>query len=478
MVLEGKLDDLLAESVRDAFAGKKTATLVSRGSALLKYLLWHRKQTGYAGLPLREYLAYQYVKQLESTGAPTAPGTFISAVNFGLYTLGMEGAAEVTKSARIVGVVFACNKRKRPKEQSRVLEVDEVKSLEYQGLKSLCNFDRYASLFFVNQLYTRSRYTALCLASCVIADLDSEFHGFIESQTLHAKIRADAPKANSLLPLVAPAVGVSGTLWGKAFLDERARQGLDKFSYLLPTPGVSGDWIDEPLGVGAAGKWLRDLLLNSGHREVSTVGTHSLKATCLSWAAKWGSPIEIRSLLGYHVAREITTTLTYSRDAQSSPLRELIVIITAIAKGEFFPDDSRSGRIVGDAKKRRDPKDPSIVTLRRTVDIPCLSDPYDPLNIRLPSSPDSSSTSSSSSSESSEASSIDNEELDLIAKPRVTDESFEGKVAYVHKTSAVLHCRLDDHTRLKCGRMLTVTYSKIKWIDTSRILRCAQCFRS
>jgi hypothetical protein len=477
MVLEGKLDDLLAESVRDAFAGKKTATLVSRGSALLKYLLWHRKQTGYAGLPLREYLAYQYVKHLESTGAPTAPSTFISAVNFGLFTLGMEGAAEVTKSARIVGVVFACNKRKRPKVQSRHLKVDEVKSLEYQGMKSLCNFDRYASLFFLNQLYARSRYTALCLASCVIPDFDSEFHGFIESQTVHAKIRADAPKANSLLPLVAPAVGVSGTLWGKAFIDERAKQGLDKLTYLLPTPGVSGNWINEPLGVGAAGKWLRDLLLNSGHKEVGTVGTHSLKATCLSWAAKWGSPIEIRSLLGYHVAREITTTLTYSRDAQSSPLRELVVVITAIAKGEFFPDDSRSGRIVtGAVKKHRDSKDDSSSTGRTSV-IPCNSDPYELLD-NPPSDPDSSSANSSSSSDVSDATSIDEEELGLISRPCVTDESFGDRVAYVHKTSAVLHCRLHDHTRLKCGRMLAVTYSKIKWTDTFRILRCAQCFRS
>ncbi len=41
-----------------------------------------------------------------------------------------------------------------------------------------------------------------------------------------------------------------------------------------------------------------------------------------------------------------------------------------------------------------------------------------------------------------------------------------------------IHCRLDDHTRLKCGRMLAVTYSKINWIDSSGILRCAQCFRS
>ena len=131
---------------------------------------------------------------------------------------------------------------------------------------------------------------------------------------------------------------------------------------------------------------------------------------------------------------------------------------------------------LGAAKKRRDPKYPSILTLGQTVDIPCTSDPYEPSDIRLPSSPDSSSTSTSSSSESSDASSIDNEELDLIAKPCATDESFEGRDAYGPKTLAVLHCRLDDHARLKCGRMLAVTYSKIKWTDTPRILRCAQCF--
>ena len=90
---------------------------------------------------------------------------------------------------------------------------------------------------------------------------------------------------------------------------------------------------------------------------------------------------------------------------------------------------------------------------------------------------DSSGSSSDDSSEASESSPDERDIKPLIRSAKELPESLDNLIPYVHRTSAVLHCRNVDHTRLKCGRNLTVTYSKASWTGTDRILRCAQCFR-
>ena len=76
------------------------------------------------------------------------------------------------------------------------------------------------------------------------------------------------------------------------------------------------------------------------------VGTHSLKATALSWCAKFGIALSVRRQLGYHVQADDKSALTYSRDAAALPLRELDRVLTAIRAGGFDPDSTRSGRFV------------------------------------------------------------------------------------------------------------------------------------
>jgi hypothetical protein len=118
---------------------------------------------------------------------------------------------------------------------------------------------------------------------------------------------------------------------------------MQKYRWLLPTPAPNG-WHDAPLSTSEATKWLRALLSGFGHTALQDIGTHSLKCTCLAWAASWGLDLETRSLLGSHVPHEGMSAITYSRVAQAHPLRKLDEILRAIRLKQFLPDSTRSGR--------------------------------------------------------------------------------------------------------------------------------------
>ena len=56
---------------------------------------------------------------------------------------------------------------------------------------------------------------------------------------------------------------------------------------------------------------------------MAPLGTHSCKATALSWAAKFGLDSATRRTLGYHSSKEDRMTHVYSRDAIAAPVREV-----------------------------------------------------------------------------------------------------------------------------------------------------------
>ena len=102
-----------------------------------------------------------------------------------------------------------------------------------------------------------------------------------------------------------------------------------------------------------AGRWLRALLevdeCNSDGRKVSS---HSLKSTMLSFLAKRGVDMPDRLLLGYHTS-PFTMGLTYSRDGMARPLQILGNMLEEIRKGLYFPDNTRSGRLVTQSAKQK-----------------------------------------------------------------------------------------------------------------------------
>ena len=164
--------------------------------------------------------------------------------------------------------------------------------------------------------------------------------------------------------LVGPAGGVSGRPWAETWLRIRRDAGLKAAPNepFLPMVDSSGARSKSRMQLSDANDCIaklyamfvkdRDLPppLQPSTRPAAIVapepclGTHSCKATPLSWAAKSGMGAEARKWLGGHLNAGDESLLAYSRDSLAGPLRELEKLYSAIQSGEFNPDCDRSGR--------------------------------------------------------------------------------------------------------------------------------------
>ena len=73
------------------------------------------------------------------------------------------------------------------------------------------------------------------------------------------------------------------------------------------------------------------------------VSSHSLKATALSWASKFGLPIPDKAILGRHASATTEAHAIYSRDLAVASVMKLQDIILRISRLEFQPDNPSQG---------------------------------------------------------------------------------------------------------------------------------------
>ena len=95
------------------------------------------------------------------------------------------------------------------------------------------------------------------------------------------------------------------------------------------------------------GAMLSKLSLPQGIHRDKLPAAHSMKATTLSFLAKYGASEADRLVLGHH-ADTSGSLAVYSRDLQAKPLRALDQCLDAIRRKVFLPDVSRSGYFVVD----------------------------------------------------------------------------------------------------------------------------------
>ena len=101
----------------------------------------------------------------------------------------------------------------------------------------------------------------------------------------------------------------------------------------MPAPASDGGATKRPLSATEAGAWLRKLLHGTKEQlQERRLSAHSMKATTLSYAAKFGLSAETRLQLAYHVGG-FKMLHTYSRDAAAQPLLELERVLHAIRDG-------------------------------------------------------------------------------------------------------------------------------------------------
>eukprot|EP00435_Cladocopium_sp_Y103_P026948 s793_g6.t1 len=147
--------------------------------------------------------------------------------------------------------------------------------------------------------------------------------------------------------------GLLGKPWFAEFISARAALGLRTIPSLVSkahdldfvmVPGSSSLAYDTASAIGSTE--LTDRLrgiLAKGFSEESLKGisSHSLKATLLAYINIHGCVLTTSELLGYHVNREHSSALNYTRDCLSAPIRELVQMMSRIHSGSFNPSAPR-----------------------------------------------------------------------------------------------------------------------------------------
>ena len=196
-------------------------------------------------------------------------------------------------------------------------------------------------------IHTRARWAD---AQAVFEEPSLDAEVYIEAHTAKTKTSNVKHKRRRPLSLVGHAQGVSGVMWADGWLTARRSEGLsvNRLVPLMPAPSAEGGWTTRPVDTNEAGVWLRQILSKAGveAEALANVGTHSLKATLLSWAGKTGLPANARRVLAYHAVPKDHSVQEYSRDEIAEPLRLLSALLEKIRDHSFDPDATRSGRWV------------------------------------------------------------------------------------------------------------------------------------
>ena len=185
----------------------------------------------------------------------------------------------------------------------------------------------------------------------------SSDEGFIECISLSHKSRRYTQATGLCFYLVAPIKGVGGACWGRTWSRVAQQLGIELCSMpdgaaVLQSPLSSGVLSGRAICATKLMAWLRAVLKGSGLSPEHFTG-HSAKTTTLSWMAKANISEATRCVLGHHTPKVTTAVITYARDEQSGPLRELAIVYRDIRNGRFRPDASRSRMFMSTAELQR-----------------------------------------------------------------------------------------------------------------------------
>eukprot|EP00435_Cladocopium_sp_Y103_P050486 s403_g15.t1 len=209
--------------------------------------------------------------------------------------------------------------------------------------------DRAVIAYILFALYGRCRNSDLQLIHSLHRDFDSE-GGYVVMETCNHKSGRKAALKTKLMPIVVPVRGVDGSMWVEGALSAFGQAGvlldnpIDGRLMHAPADGP-GNFMRRGFRSAEASSMLRRFLeleepVPGCASEI--VSSHSLKATLLSWAARFGLSPATRSMLGRHTSCLNETYAIYSRDLVCAPVAELQAVIDAISSGDFMPDSQRS----------------------------------------------------------------------------------------------------------------------------------------
>ena len=342
-------DDYAVEILDATFAIKSPGTICKRLYAMQSFATWCAEQMGCNWQPMDEYLCWRYVRHLQSTGAPaTKAASFLEAVRFSWFLLGVQGADQCEKSLRVRGVATQLKAKKAPWKPAAILTIMEVRALHaVLADEKAPKGDRLLVGHYLHLLYSRSRWSDLCQVGHLHID---DTGSYLEVSTRSHKGARSAELRSMLLPIVAPCRGITEDNWVRQYMTVREDLGLetpgDDHCPMIPAPmdPELTRWARRPLTSQEGAEHLR-FILGTPKTPERRVSTHSLKSTSMSWTSKFGVTDQVRAVLARHISVVSTATSVYSRDLLSPVLRQFDLMLAAIRSRDFMPDASRSGML-------------------------------------------------------------------------------------------------------------------------------------
>ena len=441
--------------VADYLRGRAPATLLKRVRSIEKVCLY----LGDGRFPPNEQQMYKFFCAEREAGAPASRmKSHFEALVFCHHVFSVSELGLVVNSKRCHGVTVS--EQPHAISQASPLQVSELRRL-HEVLETGDLWDQVfagAALFAV---YARSRWADLMHCCDLILDRDRDGNVcFLEGHTMvHKTMHAEVHR-HRFLPLVAPSPGVVEQVWPQLWLEARWKvgAGMPPQHPVMPAPMLDGTPGQRPISSSEAGSWLKLLLYKDGSCPLDRkLTSHSLKATCLSYAAKYGLDAVDRLQLGYH-GSGLRMVHTYSRDASARPLDQLCRVLEGIRKNCFDPDSTRSGRFLN-------PEEASVQTAAvdadkralktEVIDLEATEDSKD-LESDASPRPPSEHVTSSSSTESSE------EEFQERRKPNFdAPVAPDGHVFWQHRKLKTLHLTRPECFRVfLCGRPVGKFHSK------------------
>ena len=268
----------------------------------------------------------------------------------------------------------------------------------------------------------------------------SELKEAVTSKRLHACTVAEIPGGGTQASLLT----VDDLCGLHTILRERWLQVRKSLSVaephdhlLMPVPSVQSAPTMRPLSASETGRWLRKILFGEKERLPGRrVPAHSMKATMLSLAAKFGLDAETKLQWAYHVGG-FKLLHTCSRDAAAQPLLQLESVLKAIREETLRPDSMRSGRFVCQPVEK-EPELSSFTVMDLTAEVELSGVIQEETQI-------SEEAASSSSAESEET--FPKSQSGLFRPPT----PLNGYVLWQYRKLGTLHLALPEYKRVSCA---------------------------
>eukprot|EP00435_Cladocopium_sp_Y103_P010077 s916_g2.t1 len=300
--------------VRDACGVKSPNTVLKRARDLQQFINWC--VTGERSWwPLQERYLLDFLSACEGDARSKFIGkNLVHALKFFKFVMGANFNLEEVVGPLLQGRVQRVLATRDPTQQARPLTVDEVLALEQMVSGATNVLDKYFAGCMLFALYSRARWSDLACMQCLFYDVVDTHEGpfgFVEARTRIHKTSSSAEKKALYLPFVAPIQGIGEGYWGLAWKEALQELGLlhdrEPYGAICRAPTSVGGFTKRPLTTAEISAMLNDFLKLTDTEDATS--SHSLKATTLVWAARYGIDDDSRAMLGHHSIEQVLGVL-------------------------------------------------------------------------------------------------------------------------------------------------------------------------